>query len=446
MTVTSSDKSGDKSMAKLADGKAGTIAKAEPPASGYRLVFDDHRDAPRGFALRVTAAGGKAFVLRYTMDGRQRLKTIGDWPAWGLEQARMEARTLFHRVQTGDDPLEEKRKRRAEPTVAELARDWLDRHATGLRSERAIRALINNDLLPSVGRLKVSDVRRRDVIEAVEAKAENTPRAAAQLLLYARRLFDFATDRDFIPANPLAGLKPGAITVKGQREPLRQVARGRILDHDEIRSFWANVETCGLHRLTALALKLVLVTGQRPGEVAGMHEAEIAGNVWTIPAARRGKTETAHAVHLTATAQAIISEAKAEIGRLAKRRTVGASGHIFEAWPGKPVNNAALARAVDRSHVALGAKDVPPWGRWTPHDLRRTMRTGLSACRIRPDIAELAIGHTKRGITAVYDRHEFDAERKAALEAWEKRLLSVLSGADPDRAEADNVVKLEARG
>ncbi|MFN4160122.1 MAG: tyrosine-type recombinase/integrase [Gemmobacter sp.] len=431
-------------MAKLTDGKTGTIAKADPPTTGQRFIFDDHRDAPRGFGLRITSAGGKAFIMKYAIDGRERRKTIGDWPAWGLEQARIEARDLFHRVQKGDDPLEEKRKRRAEPTVSELAVDWLDRHATGLRSERAIRGLIDNDLLPAIGRMKVSDVRRRDVIEAVEAKAENTPRAAAQLLLYARRLFDFATDRDHIPANPLAGLKPGAITVKGKRDPLRQVARGRILDHDEIRTFWDSVETCGLHRLTALALKLVLVTGQRPGEVAGMHKGEISGDVWTIPAARRGKTDSAHTITLTATAKAIIAEAQAELDRLSRRRTTPASGHIFEAWPGKPVNNAALARAVERSHVALGAKDVPPWGRWTPHDLRRTMRTGLSACRVRPDIAELAIGHTKRGIAAVYDLHGFDAERKAALVAWESRLLRIVAGQDPD-AMPDNVVMLEAR-
>lgn len=459
--MTNSDKSGDKlsrlrpsdvpttnggqRVAKLSDGRAGTIAKAEIPAKGQRLIFDDHRDAPRGFGLRVTAAGGKAFILRYTIDGRQRLKTIGDWPSWGLEQARIEGHRLFQMVQHGDDPLEEKRKRKAEPTVSEIAADWLERHASGLKSESAIAGYVKNDLLPALGRMKVSDVRRRDVIEVVEKKAIETPRAAAQVLLYARRLFDFAVDRDFIPANPLAGLKPGSITVKGKRDPLRQVARGRILDHDEIRTFWAAVENCGLHRLTALALKLVLVTGQRPGEVAGIRFDEIEGDAWTIPAARRGKTETAHTVYLTATAKAIIAEARAELDRLSTRRIVPASGHIFEAWPGKSVNNAALCRAVDRTAELLGAKDAPQWGRWTPHDLRRTMRTALSACRIRPDIAELTIGHTKRGIVAVYDLHGFDAERQAALEAWEARLLAIVAGRDPDRIEADNVVKLEAR-
>lgn len=410
------------------------------------MAFDDHRDAPRGFALRLTSAGGKAFVLRYMVDGRRRLKTIGDWPAWGLEKARIEARRLLQQIQSGTDPLEEKLRRKAEPTIKALAGEWLDRHATGLKSEKAIRSLIDGDLVRALGPRKVSDIRRRHVIEVIEAKAEAAPRQAGHLLVYARKMLDYAVDRDFIPANPLAGLKPSSITVKGKRDPLRQIARARVLDPEEIRAFWSAVETCGLHRLTALALKLVLVTGQRPGEVAGMHLDEMAGTTWTIPAARRGKTDTAHTVHLTKTALAIIADAKAEVARLAHRRTVPASGHIFEAWPGKAVSNAALAKSVDRMAGTLGAKDVPPWGRWTPHDLRRTMRTGLSACRVRPDIAEMVIGHTKKGIVATYDQHGFEAERRAALKAWEARLLSITAGRDPDLVGARNVVQLGARG
>lgn len=429
-------------MAKLTDGKSGTIAKAELPTAGQRFIYDDHRDAPRGFGLRLTSAGGRAFVLTYTVDGRQRRKTIGEWPTWSLEAARIEAQDLTRKIQTGQDPLEDKRRRKDEPTIKDLAAEWLDKHASGLKSESAIRGFMNNDLVPEIGNMKVTDVRRRDVIEVVEAKAIKTPRAAAQLLLYARKLMDYATDRDFIPANPLAGLKPSSIKVKGKRDPLKSVARGRVLDQTEVKALWDNAEACALHRLTALALKMVLVTGQRPGEVAGMHLSEIAGRKWTIPASRRGKTDTDHTVHLTDTALALIADAKAEIDRLQGRRKAPPSGFVFEAVPGSPITTAALCRAVEREAEALGAKDAGQWGRWTPHDLRRTMRTGLSACKVRPDIAELTIGHTKRGIVAVYDQHGFDDERRAALEAWEARLSRILEGQDPDAAQADNVVKL----
>lgn len=416
-----------------------------PPAAGQRFFFDDHRDAPRGFGLRVTQAGGVAFILKYTVDGRQRRKTIGDYPTWTLEAARAEARELVQSIAKGHDPLEEKRRRRAEPLVKDLATEWLDKAATGLKSESAIRSYILNDVVPAIGNMKVTDVRRRDVIELVEAKAKTAPRAAAHVLLYARRMMDYATDRDLIPANPLAGLKPGSIQVRGKRDPLKAVVRARILDHEEIRAFWASVETGGLYRLTALALKLVLVTGQRPGEVAGMHESEIKGRWWTIPASRRGKTDSTHNVYLTDTALQIIAEAKDERERLLRRRKEPPSGHVFEAYPGKPVNNAALSRAVVRSRKATGNRDAETWGHWTPHDLRRTMRTGLSACKVRPDIAELTIGHTKRGIVAVYDQHGFEAERRAALEAWERRLTAIIEARDPDAIDSDNVVMLEAR-
>ena len=420
---------------KLTDGKGGTIAKAEAPAKGQRLIADEHRDAPRGFCLRVTAAGGKAFVLRYRIDGAERRKTIGQWPTWSVEAARIEARKLAVQIDGGDDPLEEKRKRRAEPTVADLAEEWLDRQASGLKSAATVRSLVKTDILPALGKLKVTDVRRRDVIDMVEAKAETAPRSAGQLLIYARRMLTYAADREIIPFNPAADLKPASITVKGQRDPLRQNKRERVLDADEIRALWANAETCGMHRMTALALKMILVTGQRPGEVAGMHADEINGRVWTIPSARRGKTETAHAVHLTDTALEIL-DAAAE----ARRHR---AGHIFQARRGEPLERSTLTKSVPKYTEALGNKADPTDGHWRPHDLRRTMRTGLSACGFSRDVAKIVTGHVIPGVDGIYDRHHYRPERKAALEAWEHRLGAILEGRDPDAADG-NVIPLEA--
>lgn len=429
-------------MGKLTDGNRGTITKAEPPAKGQRFIFDDHRDAPRGFGLRITAAGGKAFILKYTVDGRERRKTIGDWPTWSLEAARTEARELVRGIAGGNDPLEAKRRRKAEPTLEAVALEWLDKHASGLKSIGTIRGLVTHDLVPALGAMKVSDVRRRDVIDLVEAKAATAPRSAAQLLIYVRKVLTYAADREYIPVNPAADLKPDSIKVAGRRDPLKPVSRARILDADEIRAFWTGTDASALHRLTALALRLVLVTGQRPGEVAGMHVDEISGRWWTIPADRRGKTDTAQLVYLTDTAQTIIAEARAQLDRLHARRREPWSGFNFEARPGKPITSGALGRAVVREAGALG--NVADDGRvpWRPHDLRRTMRTGLAAAGVRPDIAEIATGHVIPGMRGVYDRHGYEAERRAALEAWEARLLRILAGQDPAALPGDNVVQI----
>ena len=159
-----------------------------------------------------------------------------------------------------------------------------------------------------------------------------------------------------------------------------------------------------------------------------MRWSEVRGNTWTIPETRRGKTGTAHVVPLTGTALEVLKAAKAEVKRLTKRRGRKPAGYIFETRPGKSPAVNSIDRAVSRFSTALGNKDAEKWGHWTPHDLRRTCRTGLSAAGVGEVIAELTIGHTRKGIAAVYDLHRYDAEKRQALEAWERRLLRILAG------------------
>lgn len=166
--------------------------------------------------------------------------------------------------------------------------------------------------------------------------------------------------------------------------------------------------------------------------------SEVQGRMWTIAANRR-KTGIAHTVPLTDTALAILDAARVESERLAKRRKAKSAGFVFEARPERPVTTAAMSRAVIRHAEALGNEDSSD-GHWTPHDLRRTCRTGLAAAGIPEHVAELTIGHTRKGIAAVYDLHRYDAEKRKALEAWERRLLRIASGENPD----ENVVSIEA--
>ena len=401
-----------------------------------------------GLGVRVGASGSKSWLFKYRIgrgrDAATRKPTLGSCDDLTPDQARAMAREWKVQARDGDDPLEATKRRSGELTVAQLAEDWLEAHATGLKSEQAIRGYVNNDIVPAIGRTKVTDVRRAEVIDLIEKKAAKAPRSAAQLLIYTRLLFEYATDKEIIPINPLAGLKPSKIKVKGKRAPLKQVQRQRILSADEVKQFWTMAEKVDTTRLSALALKLILLTGQRPGEIAGMREGEINGRWWTIPAARRGKTEQPNTVYLTDTALDIIAAARDELARLRRRRTASPGDFVFETRPGSALTTAALDRAVRRNLDRLGNVDDEQWGHWRPHDLRRTMRTGLSACRVRPDIAELTIGHGKKGIVAVYDQHAFEDERRAALVAWEGRLLAIAEGRDPDADRQDNVVQLDA--
>jgi len=119
--------------------------------------------------------------------------------------------------------------------------------------------------------------------------------------------------------------------------------------------------------------------------------------------------------------------------RLSVRRKCKPSGYLFEARPGMPLGVGALSKALGRYAEALGSRDVAPWGHWRPHDLRRTARTGLTACGFPQEIAERVIGHAAQGIIDVYNQHDYDAEKRAALEAWERRLMAIVSNTETPR-------------
>ncbi|PWG62522.1 tyrosine-type recombinase/integrase [Spiribacter halobius] len=407
----------------------------EPPQKGRRIVFDDHKNAPRGFGVRITPSGTVSFVLRYlTKDGKDRMLTIGEWGEnqWSLAAARKQGGEYRKQIDSGADILEERRALRAELTVA----DTVKRFYVGkrdLESFRDIRCVFEKYLLPQLGKKRIRTVRRRDIIAMIDPLVQTHPRQAGKLLGYCKQLFAWAEDREIVEASPVATLR-----ASNMGKGLTSSKRARVLSDDELRAFWGRVDDCGMHKLTALALRMVLVTAQRPGEVAGMRWDEIKDKVWTVPASRRGKTNDEHTVPLTATAEAILEAARAEVARLSKRRHKKPSGHVFESHPGAPVSTAAMSKAVMRYAKALANQPDGPEGQWRPHDLRRTARTGLAAAGVSAEVAEAVVGHVRPGVRGVYDRHGYDHEKRVALEAWERRLLRIAEG---KRAE-DNVVPI----
>lgn len=402
------------------------LKSLDRPEKGSRIYFDEHRASPKGFGVKVAASGTLSFVLRYFAKdtGRDRLVTIGKAPTWTLAAARVKANEYKRLTDSGADILESRRHERAQPLLAGVTDRYCQKMTDGLKSGSAIRSVLERYLVEGIGKkTKFADIRRTDVRNVIDKLSKDHPRQAALLLTYTKGLFAWAEDEEIISASPVATMKPAKID-KAMNP--KNFQRGRVLDDDEIKEFWNRVETVGMHRLTALCLKLILVTGQRPGEVAGLHVDEINGDVWTIPDTRRGKTQTAHIVPLTTTAKTIIRDAQNEIGRLSKRRREKTVGYIFETRPGNSPAVNALDRAAKRFVKALGNKHVEKWGHWTPHDLRRTCRTALAATGVSETVAELTIGHTRKGIAGTYDLHRYDAEKKQALEAWERRLLGIV--------------------
>lgn len=250
---------------------------------------------------------------------------------------------------------------------------------------------------------------------------------ANRLLAYVRHMFAWAVDRDVLEINPLAGMKrPGG----------KEESRERILTPEEIKTLWTALDQDNLNMTDEIrrAIKLVLVTAQRPGEVINMHASEINGNWWTIPGSKT-KNGLTHRVYLTDTALTLIGDCK---GRGFLFRTAGE----VDAPMTELAMNMAIRRHLnwplrDDAGNPLYNKDGKPAVKnrlgvehFTPHDLRRTATTLMAQSKIIKEHRERVTNHKLGKIDGTYNLHDYDDEKQMALEALERKLLSIVSGAE----------------
>ena len=211
--------------------------------------------------------------------------------------------------------------------------------------------------------------------------------------------------------------------------PAAATERDRVLTNDEIRWFWQATETAdaprvpGAPRPFAPLLRLLLLSGQRLDEVAGMTRDELHGEAtWQLPGSRT-KNKRAHVVPLPPLARELIDSMP------------GNAGLVFSTTGTSPVSGwSRMKRRLDEAMLAVarkerGAKATIP--AWRLHDLRRTAVTGMAELGIRPDVIELTVNHVsghRGGIAGVYNRSELIGERRAALERWAAHVESIVSG------------------
>ena len=177
-----------------------------------------------------------------------------------------------------------------------------------------------------------------------------------------------------------------------------------------------------------LALKAVLLTGQRGGEITGLtwSELDLEKNVWRIPAARM-KNKVEHVLPLTPMFREVLDQCQSFFGD--ENPYVFPSSHKEE----KHIDRHSLSRAVNRHYTEMGIEDA-----FTPHDIRRTVRTRLAELQIAEFIAERILGHKLQGMLAVYNQHDYLAEKRQALERWESTVRKIVG---LDQAP-DNIVRI----
>jgi integrase len=354
-----------------------------------------------GLGIRVTPKGTKSFVYKYDIDGQDRWLTLGQYPKLTLAEALKKYGEALEKIEAGDDPAEENvslnKASRNVLTVRKLAHEYIEKYAKPRkRSWKEDERILERDVLTAWGSKKASKITRRDVIALLdEIVARSAPIQANRTLAVIRRMFNFAIDRDVITTSPCHRIKP----------PSAESSKDRYLTLDEIRRFWKRLDTAPITSQMKAALRLLLLTLQRSSEVISMNKAELdlTSQVWIVPA-EKTKNKRAHLVTLSPLAVELI---KSRLDRASE------DGYLFPGeGNGDHLTNAAVSRAISRNVDHFGLK------KFTPHDLRRTGSTQLAAFKVPRFDRNRILNHTDRTVGAVYDIHEYEDEKRAALNLW----------------------------
>jgi integrase len=357
-----------------------------------------------GFGVKITPKGRKVFIVLYRAGGtgsRLRKYTIGPYGRVTLHQARAVALKIFAARTDGRDPAAEKqqaRRRLVIDRVEDLVELFITDHLSKTRSAREISRLLRREVSYSWGTWSVHEIGKRQIIDLVtQVAARGTPSAANKLLRVVKAFLGWCVGRAILDISPANGLAA----------PTRERARDRVLKDDELaRVLRAARQMDGPY---GGIVELLALTGQRREEVAQLtwDEIDLASRIWTLPASctKNGKP---HIVYLSKEAIALLMR----VPKLGK--------FVFSLTGLKPFQGFSAAKR-DLDQVC-GVSD------WRLHDLRRTCVSGMARLGVAPHVADKVLNHqmgTISGVAAVYQRHEFLAERKDALERWGAHIASL---------------------
>ncbi|MGC1891342.1 MAG: tyrosine-type recombinase/integrase [Stellaceae bacterium] len=405
---------------KLTDALAKSAA-----ASAGKLQTIYYDSEVKGFGLRVTKAGFRAFILNYRTRGVERRYTIGSFPDWKVSAAREEAKRLKRLIDQGRDPMGDRHDERAAPTVNELVARYLAEHASRKheRSRREDESLIRQWIRPELGNKRVADLRHADV-ERLHRKitGRGAPTRANRTAALLSKMFSLAIRWEMRADNPARGLERNI-------EP----KRSRYLAGDELRRLTEALAEYK-NRDAANAIRLLLLTGARRGEVLGASwdQFELEEGVWTKPSSHT-KQKREHRVPLSAPVRQLLAEMKA----VADQRAAGANREP----------SAFLFPAQRRARGAAGCGHLveikSPWRAICAlaglrgvrvHDLRHTYASVLASAGLSLPIIGALLGHTQPGTTQRY-AHLFDDPLRAATE----RVGAVVTGNGDHKPSADAI-------
>lgn len=429
------------------------IKNLKPKAAKY-FLHGDMSNGRHGFAICVYPAstkhpsGTKSWFFIYRFEGKRCFLPLGRYPTMSLADASREFERHWQVFASGKNPAtveqDKKTELEAAPTIKKLAEEYIERYANpNKKSWLEDQRILEKEVYPSWGKKKAQDITKRHVNDLLDKVVDRgSPQTANNIFKIIRKMFNWAVEKDRIKLSPCLGVKAPASTN----------AKDRVLSAVEIKSVWNSLGNPDISMTVEVrqAIKLILLTAQRPGEVSGMHTREIDGNWWTIPA-ERSKNKKAHRVYLSSLAREIIAEAITEAkaararAEFRKAREAGHNikeirmpidnkyiGYIFPCPhhnKDKSIERHAFSKALKRNESEDGSTTLGITT-FTPHDLRRTAATFMAEAGELDEVIDAVLNHSKQGIIKVYNLYRYDKEKQKALEAWGRKLNCIINSTE----------------
>jgi integrase len=392
------------------------------PGPRQRDISDPER---RGLVLRIERSGSKLWLFRYKFEGKPHRLALGTYPGMSLAMARAAAQAHRDLLDRGVDPRTARRARRPAPLSAAavsgnkhsiefLAHEFLERHVKpNRRRPEYVQRILGRDLLPAWQGRDARTITPREVIELLDGIVARGSRVMAnRVASLLAQMFKFGIHRAIVENSPVMLLyRPG-----GKEKP-----RARAFSEEELQAFLQKLDdACRFQRLPHI-LRVLLLTVQRRSELAlaEWREFDFKGKTWTIPDAH-AKAGKGHVVPLS-------DWAIEELQKL-KVMADGSRYVLPSVDKSAPFDPKYITRSVARCLKRFKKHGVAAF---TPHDLRRTGRTGLARLGIKVDIAERVLNHARERMEATYDVHDYIDQKREALEKWAKYLADLRDAQGP---------------
>jgi integrase len=385
------------------------VRNARPKPAPYKLADGE------GMYLLVRPNGAKYWRLKYRFGGKEKLLALGVYPAVGLKAARARRLEARERIAAGLDPMVERRaesrarRLRAGNTFEAIGREWWETKRGGWSAAHAsaVKGRLEKQLFPAIGARPIAEIEPPELLEAIRAiEKREALELASKTRIVAGQVFRYAIATGRAKSDPTRDLR-GAFKT-------REVRHYAKLSEADLPGFLAKLDQYDGNNLTRLAIKLLLLTFVRTGELRGARwsEFDFDKREWRIPAERM-KTRAEHIVPLSDQALAVLEELKALSG-------TGELVFPNEHKRREPMSENTILYALYR----MGYR-----GRATGHGFRATASTILNEQGFRPDVIERQLAHKEQNkVRAAYHRSEYLDERRRMMAHWGRYLEGLAAG------------------